>query len=219
MAWKGIRKQGDMATNARKRYYRDAERYLKQASQNFGATAERYRTLARERLSDALNTYSKNTTQAFSKPIQRIANALGVDLSSARDAIKERSDSEERRIRERAISEEQSNKATRAGLTREELRQREARTLLNSDIGSRIIGGTVDLWGKDARIDTETGTKIDNKKILNVLYDRFEVDNLADLLTKMEEIAGESLYASPDDKAFYESAKITIQTYVRMHMQ
>ena len=78
------RPTGDAATNARKRFYRKAEGYLKQAAQSAGATAQRYRELARLSLDDALKTYAKSTTQKFSKPIQAIANELGVDLGEER---------------------------------------------------------------------------------------------------------------------------------------
>ena len=208
------RRAGDDATNARKRYYRAAERYLKQAQQSIGATASRYRALAEIRLKDAISTYTKETTQRFAKPIQRIANALGVNLSEERETIQQRTKAQEKQIRERAIDQsiEASVKGTKDS---ESLRQREARAILNSPIGSRVIGATVEIWEDQAKIVTDDGTKIDNKKILPALYDYFKVDNLADLLDTIEDIAQDSLYANPDNEAFYESAKVTIQTYIK----
>lgn len=207
-------RSGDLATNARKRYYRAAERYLKQAQNSSGATASRYRALAETRLKDALSTYTKETTQNFSKPIQRIANELGVNLSEERETIQQRTKSQEKRIREHAIN--QSLDATVKGsVGSESLRQREARAILNSPIGSRIIGGTVEIWEDSAKVDTNEGKKVDNKKILPALYDYFKVDNLADLLDKIEDITQDSLYANPDNEAFYESAKVMIQTYIK----
>ena len=211
-----VRKQraGDSVTNARKRYYRAAERYLKQAQQSIGATASRYRALAEIRLKDAINTYTKETTQRFAKPIQRIANALGVNLSEERETIQQRTKAQEKQIRERAI--DQSIEATVKGAKdSESLRQREARAILNSPIGSRVIGGTVEIWEDQAKIETDEGTKVDKYKILPALYDYFKVDNLADLLDVIEDIAQDSLYANPDNIAFYESAKVTIQTYIK----
>lgn len=213
------RKTGDDATNARKRYYRAAERYLKQAKTAVGATAARLRSLAQLRLQDALETYSKFTTQAFAKPIQRIASALGIDLNVEREKIKKRTDKQEKEIRSRAISEEKSNRAKWSRQNTQEMREAEARALLNSPIGSRIIGGTVEIWEDKARIETETGTKIDNRKILPALYDYFGVDNLADLLDTMQDIAGENLFSQLDQEAFYESAKISIQTYIKNQRQ
>lgn len=210
---RGKRPTGDDATNARKRYYRAAERYLKQAQNAIGAQAARLRALAEMRLNDALKTYTKATTQIFAKPIQRIASALGIDLGEKRREIKERTAKEEKSIREKAIS--GSRRAMLGAQDAETLRQNEARALLNSRIGRRIIGGTVQIWQDDASIETETGTKIDKRRILPALYNYFNVDNLADLLDKIEDITGETLYSNADNDAFYESAKITIQTYIQ----
>lgn len=209
------RPTGDLANTARKRYYRDAERYLRQAENSTGATAARYRSMAQKRLSEALNTYTKSTTQNFAKPIQNIANKLGVDLNVARDKIRSRSAKQEKQIRSRAIDETQSLYALRSSQDPETLRQNEARALFNSPIGSRIIGGTVDIWQEKATITLPDGTtKIDKSKILPALFDYFEVDNLADLIDAIENMSGEDLYRSPDDEAFYESVKITIQTAI-----
>ena len=209
------RPTGDLANNARKRYYRDAERYLRQAENSTGATAARYRAMAEKRLNEALNTYTKSTTQNFAKPIQNIANQLGVDLNEARDKLRSRSAKQEKQIRSRAIDETRSLYALQGSRDPETLRQREARALFNSPIGSRIIGGTVEIWQDKATVTLADGsTQIDKSKILPALYERFEVDNLADLLNAIEERSGEDLYKSPDDEAFYESVKITIQTMI-----
>lgn len=209
------RPTGDLANNARKRYYRDAERYLRQAENSTGATAARYRSMAQKRLNEALNTYTKSTTQNFAKPIQNIANKLGVDLNEARDKLRSRSAKQEKQIRSRAIDETQSLYALRGSRDPETLRQSEARALFNSPIGSRIIGGTVEIWQDKATVTMPDGsTQIDKSKILPALYEYFEVDNLADLLNAIETMSGEDLYKSPDDEAFYESVKITIQTMI-----
>ena len=87
--------------------------------------------------------------------------------------------------------------------------------MFNSPIGSRVIGGTVEIWQDKATVTLADGTtKIDKSKILPALFDYFEVDNLADLLDSIESMSGADLYSSPDDEAFYESVKITIQTAI-----
>lgn len=171
--------------------------------------------MAQKRLNEALNTYTKSTTQNFAKPIQNIANQLGVDLNEARDKLRSRSAKQEKQIRSRAIDETQSLYALRGSRNAETLRQNEARALFNSPIGSRIIGGTVEIWQDKATVTMPDGsTQIDKSKILPALYEYFEVDNLADLLNAIETMSGEDLYKSPDDEAFYESVKITIQTMI-----
>lgn len=220
------RPTGDKATNARKRYYRQAERYLKQAQENTGATAARYEQLARVELDNALKTYSKNTTQRFSQPIQKLANQLGVSLEDERRRIKNRLDKSADEIRKAAIDLKGRSAKSLAGreLSDEELRQEEARRLLNDDaIGSRILGGFVDVWRDKATVYetayTEKGepyekAKIDNSKILPALFEYFGVDNLADMLEKVEEIIGDTLYANPDSDAMYEAVKLVIQTHI-----
>ena len=208
------RPTGDKATNARKRYYRQAERYLKQADKSTGAVAGRYRELARQKLDDAISTYSKKTTQAFSKPIQRIADQLGVDLSEKRKQIKEMTDKTAEKRRESAIDEEVSKSSlATTDLTVEQLRESEARAILNSPIGKRIIGGTSDIWRKAATYkDSDGQYKVDKSKILPALFEHYEVDNLADLLEAIESEVGSTLYKDPDSDEMYETVKLTLQS-------
>lgn len=213
------RKTGDDATNARKRYYRSAERYLKRAEQATGATAARYRQLARQDLDNALNTYSKGTTQKFSKPIQKLANDLGVSLDQERQKIKARSDEYAEKTRKAAIDLKAGSASAKrlAGAVddAEVLRQSEARAIINSPVGHRILGGLVDVWEEEATIEDETGQlTVDQSKILPALFDYFNVDNLADMLEKVEEIIGDKLYADEDDDMMYEAVKIMLQTHV-----
>ena len=96
-------------------------------------------------------------------------------------------------------------------------REREARMLLSDDrIGSRIMGGFVDIWKEDATVvDSASGIlKVDNKKIMQKMMNYFEVDNYADLLDKIENITGERLYSNPENDNDYESVKILIQTHI-----
>ena len=213
------RKTGDDATNARKRYYRSAERYMKRAEQSTGATAARYRQLARQDLDNALNTYSKSTTQKFSKPIQKLANDLGVSLDQERRKIKARSDEYAEKTRKAAIDLKAGSASAKrlagAADDAEVLRQSEARAIINSPIGHRILGGLIDVWEEAATIEDETGQlTVDQSKILPALFDYFNVDNLADMLEKVEQIIGDKLYADEDDDMMYEAVKIMLQTHI-----
>lgn len=205
------RKAGDIATNARKRYYRAAERYLKQANQSSGASAGRYRELARQKLEDAIGTYAKKTTQAFSKPIQRLADQLGIDLQSKREQLKAKSDSKAEKQQTQLI---ENSERSLAGveLTTDEMREMQARAILNSPIGKRIIGGTVDIWRDAATVVGEDGQySVDKTKILPALFEHYEVDNLADLIEAIENEVGETLYSSPDSDEMYETVKLLLQ--------
>ena len=210
------KRAGDVATNARKRYYRAAERELKKADKSTGATASRFRQLARQYFEDALSTYDPTTTQKFSKPIQKLANTFGVDLNEYRRVSAEKNREEVTARRKRVIT-RSANILEGSQKDEEMRREREARMLLSDDrIGSRIMGGFVDIWKEDATVvDSATGIlKVDNKKIMRKMMDYFEVDNYADLLDKIENITGERLYSNPENDFDYESVKILIQTHI-----
>lgn len=208
------RPTGDTAYNARRRFYRKAESLLNQAANSTGATAARYRRLAKLQLDDALKTYDKSTTQTFSKPIQKLAGQLGVDLDEYRRKAKAKSDEAADKIRSEYIKTGAGSKSEKAlrsrDITTDELREEEARILLSSSIGRRIIGGTESIWRKAATVETEEGLKIDKAKILPALFEHFEVDNLADLLDKIESIVSEKLYSEDTTEIMYETVKLLI---------
>ena len=226
---RGKRPTGDTAYTARRRFYRSAERYLKEANKNTGATAARYKELARLNLEDALKTYGVETKQKFSRPIQRIASEFGIDIEGQRRELQiEREDKKEEALRKAAVTRAETareelldlegGKSARAlaGARTESLREDEARAILNSPIGQRIIGGTVEVWEEGARVPAENkkGYKIDKEKILPQLFDYFKGDNLSELLGKIEDITGELLYSHGDLDEKYEAAKLVIQNYI-----
>lgn len=197
---------GDNAYNARRRYYRSAERNLKKAEESSGANAARYRAIARQDLKNALNTYDPSAPkQKISKPIRNLASKMGIDLEGAR------TDFIAATPKQRRWAIDKSTQALESSLQDPNVRrEREARALLNdSSIGRRIIGGFVDVW-RDEATDDDTGM-IDKSKILPALFDYFNVDNLADMLEKVEGILGDMLYADEDSDAMYEAVKIMIQ--------
>lgn len=206
------KKTGDVATVARKRYYRSAERNLKKAEQSSGATRAKYRQIARQDFEDALATYDKSTTQKFSKPMQRLAREFGVDLEDARAKFKTQTE-------ERVSAMERLSAQTKESAldNAEYRRQREARAVFNSPIGSRIIGGLSDIWRDVATVTRKGKPFIDRNKIFEALLDYFDVDNLADLLDKIEERVGDDLYRSEDKDLDYEVVKLKLQISVQQN--
>lgn len=209
------RKAGDDAYNARRRYQRSAERNLKKAEQSTGATAARYRQLARDDLDSAMQTYEQGTTQNFNKTITGLADRLGVDLQQQRRRVQAMKEGTAQRLRDSAISEQRSASRLVSTIEDDEARrQAEARQILNSKVGSRIIGGLVDVWKDGATVEGDEGLTVDNHKILPALFDYFNVDNLADMLEKVEQIIGDKLYGDEDSDAMYEAVKIMLQKHV-----
>ena len=216
------RKAGDKATVARKRYYRAAERYLKQAENMTGATAARYRQLAKTELDNALKTYDPTTTQKFAKPIQKIANDLGVSLEDERRKMKDMSKGMRDKMRKNAIEIGEDSKSAKslAGAFEDvDVRsEAEARAIINSPIGSRIIGGTVDIW-KDAatgtrEVDGRLFEGLDRSKIIPSIMKFFETDTLTELIKKFEDMIGEHLYGDVDDDTMYSAVRIMIQARI-----
>ena len=218
------RPTGDDATVARKRFYRKAERYLKESRTQTGATAARSRYLAEIHLKEALKTYSAKTTQTFSKPIRNLAADLGVNLETFREKLKKQNSETSEKIRQGVIQIEGEAKKDKTSKSAKALernikdidtrRESEARMILNSPIGKRIMGGAVEVWREEASIETDEGIKIDKTKLLPLLFDYFKVDNLTDLLTQVEKIVGDVLYAADDQDAMYEAAKVTLQKHI-----
>lgn len=215
------KRAGDVSTNARKRYYRASERYLKKAEESSGTTAKRYRQLARQNFDDALATYDPANTQKYSKPIQRLANEFGYDLESKRALPENKADLARevaRREKRQQFVLDESKNVLESSLNDDDVRrEREAQTLFrSSEIGRRIIGGYVDVWKEEATyIDPKTGErKVDSKRIFKALYKYFGVDNLADLVEKVEGEIGETLYEMGNSDEIYEVVTLKIQNKV-----
>ena len=72
------------------------------------------------------------------------------------------------------------------------------------------------MWRDEAvTIDETTGErKIDTRKIFKALFKYFDVDNLADLVEKVENEIGEVLYEMGNADEIYEVVKLSIQNKV-----
>ena len=203
-------KTSDDVYNARRRFARAAERNLQKSKETSGATSERYRQLARQNLESAINLYdSSSLNKKSAQRIRQAAGELGIDLESAK-ANTGRSNKLDAMSRSfNTLEGTLSDVSFR--------REQEARALLNDDrIGSRILGGLVDVWREAATVEDDTGmAHIDNSKIMPVLFDYFGVDNLADMLDKLEASIGSELYDMRGDADnIYEHVKVQIQNKV-----
>lgn len=206
------RKKGDDSYNARRRYIRSAQRYLKQAASSVGATASRYRQLARNAYENALRTYQAGK-QKFSKAIQEIGKELGMKPT--------RKDTDDE-IRQRAIRKSREFNVPKDEISIEQLREREAERILKSDgIGKRVIAGLIDVWRDSASVIkyddrvSELRSVIDTSKIYPAIFDYFNVSSYSELLETLESVIGERLYAIDDESAnVYETVKLVLQSYV-----
>ena len=175
--------------------------------------------MAKQNFDDALATYDPKNTQKYSKPIQRLANEFGYDLEKKRELSTDESYAERqlqhREMRQKRAIADSAN-ALDSRLQDEDFRrEREAQTLFrSSEIGRRILGGYVEVWREEATvIDPSTGeAHIDTSKVFQALYKHFGVDNLADLVEKVEAEIGETLYDMDNPEEIYETVKLKIQS-------
>ncbi len=143
------KKASDEVYNARRRYTRKAERYMKQADNSYGASRERYIELAQREAEKALSTYDKEPPfQKLSKGLQRVALETDAQFSKpANDAQRQKLISRSKRALESNI---------------EDRREYEGRAIMSSSVGSRIIAALEPIWRDYASINPETGkTEID----------------------------------------------------------
>lgn len=198
-------RSSDETYNARRRFVRAAIRNLDKAKEAVGAAAARFRQLAKTNYESAIALYGSSKPAKKSANVRRLEDEFGFDTEIVNTAN-----------RDDAI--ERSFNVLESSLSNVDIRrEQEARTLLNDPvIGSRILGGLVDVWKDKATVTDSNGlAKVDNKKIIPALLDYFKVDNLADMIEKLEQSIGSSLYdLKGNTENIYEYVKILIQTKV-----
>ncbi len=204
------RKAGDTAYNARKRYARQAERYLKEARQGAAEDAARKMALAKTAFENALATYDPSQRQRISKPVMQLAREFGVNLDDSSIRKSSMTDNAERRAKVVAASKRFTVGAQKDP---EQRRQFEAETLIkNPVISRRFFAATQSIW-RDKAVkwdDKLKSWRVDNSKIYRVLFDYYGVDNLADLLDKVKADLGGELFdldLGDDDVYVYMTAK------------
>ena len=198
------RKAGDDAYNARRRFKRAAERYLKRADETAGETAQRYRELARQNFESAVSTYSSETKQDVSAGMKRLASEFGVDLEGQRgDWLTKKTKVQRDKIIERSYTQLEGTLSPEIG---PDIRSEfEAKAIINDkDIGTRIWGGLSDIWG-DAKI-AERQQKI---------FDYFGVNSWSEVVEQIEKKVGDSLYDKSDSSEWYDTVKLELQKMVK----
>lgn len=214
MAKRARNEAADNLYNARKRYWRAAERNLDRAEKAVGMAADKYKRQAEQELRKAVATYDPTTNpERLSKNVKALAQKLNVDLTRELKQSRELSDTE------KASTISASFRHLETRLSDDDVRREQAaRTILsNPTIGNRIYGGLVDVWKDKATVwdAEEQKYKVDTNKINDLLVDYFQVDNIADVLVKLEESIGERLYDIDEERAnIYEVVKLMIQSKV-----
>ena len=213
----GVRKPGDKSYNARRREYRAAQRYLDKANQSTGEVAEKNRSLARQHLFNALDTYDPTApNQNISSQIINIGAALGIDVQGARSELipklsKDATAQQRKRAIERQKEAVQASTQALETTLQENRRELEAQELMGtgSPIAKRVMGGLVDIWRE--KVSTGKSAEENRAAAQKAIFDKFKVSSWADVLEKLEHAIGSELYLIAGDLEIYDTVRIAIQ--------
>lgn len=192
------RKAGDDATNARKRYVRQAERYMRQSDSNMGIAADRFRYLAAQAVASALQTYEKlPALQRMQKSLRDLATRLDIPLEPALN----------RKERSKVIA--QSVTALDRSKTKAEREEFIGRKLMSSFVGHRIYGATEHIWREKAlRFDEQGKAYIDKEAQEQAILDYFQADNMFQVIQRFEEDIPD-LYKAPKSTIQYDDIVVS----------
>lgn len=178
----------DDAYNARRRYYRQAQRYERQAAKASTPTeAGRLRKLGARALENAIKTYEDPTKARVSRPIAELQKSLQVEKPLRKPSENYR----------QLIIDESKKKATEKGMTDFERRETEASEILTGAIGRRVFGATSEIW-KDAE-DRE-----------DAILKYFGAASMMDVIEAIED-AGIDLYSDPESEQKYDEIRTAIE--------
>lgn len=171
----------DEKYNVRRRLVRAAERRINEAMHATGARRERLEWQAEQSLKKAASTYARNEQGELKigKRVKELYSRL------------------QREVRELPpnYTFEQAKSAAQRALFRpgrEERREQSAREILNSNIGSRIIGAFESEW------------RDDRANIFEIIREKTGARDLMEVIEIVEEKVGASLYYDHGDKQRYD---------------
>ena len=178
----------DDAYNARRRYYRQAQRYEKQAAQAATAIeAGRYKTLAARQTERALATYEDPTKARLSKPIQDLTSRLSV-----RKPLKKPSESRKADVIATSIN------ANPDKMSDADRRDYEARSIMGTEVGHRIYGAFADVWKDDPANRDQA------------IMDYLGASDMMEVIEIIEE-QGIDIYADPESEQKYDEIRTAIE--------
>lgn len=182
------KKASDAVYNARRRYRRASERYLKKAQQATGNEQKRYMQLANTSIEKAISLYDDPTKAQNNSAVKRLSRQLNP------------------KVRKKKLSErEQKSLVSQSFLTKErkskeERRQDEAAILMSSDVGNSIYAAMSDIWQGEPYANRD-----------DLILDYFGAESMADIIEMLVE-AGIDLYADEELEYWrYEEKRTAIE--------
>ena len=194
------KRNSDETYNARRRYRRQAERFIKKADESSGILKSRYEAQARNATINALSTYAKG--QQPKGRVKQLTEMLGIDAKTVQQvafAKGMQSGGVSTGLASRLI--ERSKQTLASAETRDAM----AKEILSTgNVGSRFYGGLVDIWG-----DSPEHREHPNQSIL----DFFGTDSMMDVIEDLE-AEGIDLYTPDENEDVYKSAQLALQQYI-----
>lgn len=195
------KRQSDNVYNARRRYYRQAERYLAEAQKANGLKKARYQAQARDATIRAAQTYAQGHEPQGQ--VKALMERQGIDRGTivAVSMAKGYKSGGIGRNVERLVSQSLGALAGSKQKTRDQM----ARGILSAgNIGSRFYGGLVQIWD-----ETEESRRHPNRAILEF----FGAESIMDVLEELE-AQGIDLYTPDENDDVYKSVQLKLQQYI-----
>ena len=195
------KRESDNVYNARRRYRRQAERYLAKAEKASGIRKARYEAQARDATMKAAQLYTKG--QKPQGQIKALMERQGIDrgtiaaVSAARGYKSGGIGRSVGRLVDQSLNALVGSKP--------ETRDQMARDILSTgNIGSRFYGGLVQVWD-----GTEESRRHPNRAILEF----FGAESIMDVLEELE-AQGIDLYTPDENDDVYKSVQLKLQQYI-----
>ena len=195
------KRQSDDVYNARRRYRRQAERYLAKAEKASGLKRARYQAQARAATIKAAQTYAQG--QEPQGQVKSLMERQGIDRGTiaAVSAAKGYKSGGIGRNVERLVDQSLNALVGNREKTRDEM----AKEILSTgNVGSRFYGGLVQVWD-----ETEESRRHPNRAILEF----FGAESIMDVLEKLE-AQGIDLYTPDENDDVYKSVQLKLQQYI-----
>lgn len=195
------KRESDDVYNARRRYRRQAERYLAKAEKASGLERARYQAQARNATIKAAQTYARG--QKPQGQVKALMERQGIGAGtiaavSAANGYKSGGIGDGVR---RLVNQSLSALVGKGQKTRDQM----ARDILSTgNVGSRFYGGLVQIWD-----ETEESRQHPNRAILEF----FGADSIMDVLEELE-AQGIDLYTPDLNDDVYKSAQLKLQQYI-----
>ena len=195
------KRESDDVYNARRRYRRQAERYLAKAEKASGIEKARYEAQARDATIKASQLYAKG--QKPQGQVKALMERQGIDSSTiaAVSVARGHKSGGIGRSVERLVDHSLNALVGSKPETRDQM----ARDILSTgNIGSRFYGGLVQVWD-----GTEESRRHPNRAILEF----FGAESIMDVLEELE-AQGIDLYTPDENDDVYKSVQLKLQQYI-----